>query len=141
MRYRLWRAPTGISVRLSEDTVPVGEGYEFGVLGDHDADAAALMAAVLAEAEAEIGRCHLEPGLVEGTWQLVDQEAAGRVEADLDGGGPVRVVVDGRVLSWGQLGEALASFEGWRFRLLIDDSSVDLRAGTNGTDTAPEGGH
>lgn len=29
--------------------------------------------------------------------------------------------MDGRVLTWEQLGEALESYEGWKFRLVIDD--------------------
>jgi hypothetical protein len=30
-------------------------------------------------------------------------------------------VIDGRTLSWEEFGRTLESFEGWRFRLLIDD--------------------
>lgn len=37
------------------------------------------------------------------------------------------VVVDGRQLGWEEFGHALASFEGWRFRLVIDDPAEDLR--------------
>ena len=51
---------------------------------------------------------------------------AGRLAYDPDGG-PCRVVVDGRRLGWEELGHALASFEGWRFRLVIDDPAEDLR--------------
>jgi hypothetical protein len=37
-------------------------------------------------------------------------------------------VVDGCTLSWYELGEALSSFEGCRFRLTIDDSLADGRS-------------
>jgi hypothetical protein len=52
---------------------------------------------------------------------------AGRLVWDADGE-PHQVVVDGRMLSWRELGQALTSFEGWRFRLVLEDPSVDLRA-------------
>jgi hypothetical protein len=38
------------------------------------------------------------------------------------------VVIDGRTLTWEELGHALESFEGWNFRLLIEESSDDARA-------------
>lgn len=37
------------------------DGFEFAVLGDHEVDVDRLAARVRAEAEAEIGRCYLEP--------------------------------------------------------------------------------
>jgi hypothetical protein len=129
LRYRMFRVPTGIAVRLCEDGVPAGAGYEFEVLGDHDADPAKLMAAARAEGLAEIGRSYLEPE-ASGGWQVVGDQVAGRLVHDPDGG-PHQVVVDGRALSWAQLGEALSAFEGWRFRLLIDDPAEQLRPAEN----------
>ena len=35
LRYRIWRAPTGILAQLLEQN---GDGFAFAVLGDHDAD-------------------------------------------------------------------------------------------------------
>ncbi|MDH6222468.1 hypothetical protein M2283_009819 [Streptomyces pseudovenezuelae] len=51
----------------------------------------------------------------------------GRLIWDADAG-PFHVVVDGRALSWHDLGEALSSFEGFRFRLTIEDSMADARS-------------
>ncbi len=127
LRYRLWRAPTGISVRLVEERRDTDDGFEFTVLGDHDADVDQMAARVRAEAEAEIGRCYLEPDPHGAGWKVANREAAGRLVADLEGG-PMRVVVDGRTLSWDELGEALSSFEGWRFHLIIDDPLTDTRS-------------
>ncbi|MFE7115571.1 hypothetical protein ACFU99_09130 [Streptomyces sp. NPDC057654] len=127
LRYRLWRAPTGISVRLVEECEGADDGFEFAVLGDHDADVDELAVRVRAEAEAEIARCYVEPAPQGAGWRLTGEEIAGRLIADLEGG-PVRVVVDGRTLSWDELGEALASYEGWRFRLAIDASLTDVRS-------------
>ncbi|QCX82226.1 hypothetical protein C9F11_43230 (plasmid) [Streptomyces sp. YIM 121038] len=127
LRYRLWRAPTGISVRLVEECRATDEGFEFGVLGDHDADVNQLLARVRAKAEAEISHCYLEPDPRGTGWRLADEEVAGRLVWNPDGS-PFRVVVDGRTLSWAELGEALSSFEGCRFRLTIDDSLADARS-------------
>ena len=55
-RFRIWRAPTGIEVQLEEMGVPVGEGYRFAVLADHDADVEDLVARAQAVAECEVGR-------------------------------------------------------------------------------------
>lgn len=131
MRYRIFRAPTGISLRLVEDGD--GSGYEFAVLGDDDADINVLAAALHTEAATEIGRCYLERDEHQthggDRWQVADLEVAGRFAHDpRDGGaGPHAVIVDGRFLTWEQLGHALSSFEGWRFRLLIDDPCLDHR--------------
>ncbi|MFG2683880.1 hypothetical protein [Streptomyces sp. NPDC048392] len=40
----------------------------------------------------------------------------------------MRIVVDGRTLPWDELGEALYSFGGWRFHLIIDDPLTDTRS-------------
>jgi len=127
MRFRLWRAPTGISVELRETRSDRREGYEFAVLGAHEADVDALIGQVLAMARTEIGRRYLRRDRALGSWTLGDgDEAAGRLTHDPDGGSH-RVVVDGRELSWDELGHALDSFEGWRFRLTIVDRCEDLR--------------
>jgi hypothetical protein len=128
MRYRVWRAPTGIVVELREEETSGGEGgFEFGVLGDHDADVSMLVAAVRARAEAEMSRCYLEPDPGGVGWTLAGEDVAGRLEWDPDGG-PYRAVIDGRSLSWEEFGLALGSFEGWRFRLVIEDRSADVRS-------------
>ncbi len=44
-------------------------------------------------------------------------------------GAPFDVVIDGRTLTWAQFGEALSAFEGWNFRLLIEDRVVEAEAG------------
>jgi hypothetical protein len=99
----------------------------------HDAQVSDLVAALYAEAVAEIGRCYLEPDeyadWIPGSpgWQVANEEVAGRFEYDPDTGtnGPHGVVIDGRYLTWQEFGAALSSYEGWRFRLLIEDPSSD----------------
>src|SRR5438552_2858112 len=51
LRYRAERVPTGVAVSLEEAGVPPGEGYQFEVLGAHDARVDQLGAEVRARAE------------------------------------------------------------------------------------------
>jgi hypothetical protein len=129
LRFRIWRAPTGVEVELEEVGVPIGEGYRFAVLGPHDANTDELVAAVQSQAKAEVSRQYLEPDPHRSGWIVRDDEVAGQLIYSEDGGtgGPHDVVVDGRTLTWEEFGEALQSYEGWRFRMVIEDRCVDLR--------------
>jgi hypothetical protein len=129
MQPRPWRAPTGIVVELEEIGVPTGEGFRFSILGPHDADVGELLSQLRAHAEAEVSRRYLEPNPHGPGWLLVDHEVAGRLVwgEGREMGEPYDVVVDGRTLSWEELGQALGSYEGWRFRLVIEDRSLDVR--------------
>lgn len=44
---------------------------------------------------------------------------------------PYDVVVDGRTLSWEELGKALEQCEGWCFRLVIEDPVHEARTDAN----------
>jgi hypothetical protein len=59
--------------------------------------------------------------VVEG--RFVWNDAGGQV------GTPYDVVVDGKRLSWEELGRALGLYEGWRFRIELSGRVDDLRAG------------
>ena len=129
MQPRPWRAPTGIVVELEETGVPTGEGFQFSILGPHDAELGELLAQLRSHAEAEVSRRYLEPKPHGPGWLLAGDEVAGRLVwgEGREEGGPFDVVVDGRTLSWEQLGHALEPYEGWRFRLVIEDRSLDVR--------------
>jgi hypothetical protein len=126
LTFRIGRAPTGIEVELEESGVPIGEGYHFAVLGAHDASLEELVTSVREQAGAEISRQYLEPNPHRPGRIIRDDEVAGRFiwsEAN-ETGGPYNVVVDGCTLTWEELGEALEPFEGWRFRLVIEDRTL-----------------
>ena len=129
MQVRPWRAPTGIVVELEETGVPVGEGFRFSILGPHDAEVGELLRQLRAHAEAEVDRHYLDPNPHRRGWVLAGDEVAGRLVwgEGRDVGEPYDVVIDGRTLSWEELGRALEPFEGWRFRLVIEDRSLDVR--------------
>jgi hypothetical protein len=136
LKFRILRPPTGIEVELEEAGVPIGEGYHFAVLGTHDADIEELVTSVRSQAEAEISRQYLEPHPHRSGWIISDDEVAGMFICSQDTGtdGPYDVVVDGRTLTWEEFGKALASYEGRRFRLVIEDRCVDLRADADVTE-------
>ena len=129
MQPRPWRAPTGIVVELEEMGAPVGEGFQFSILGPHDAEVGHLLAQLRTHAEVEVARRYLEPNPHRGGWLLAGDEVAGRLawSEGREVGEPYDVVIDGRTLSWEDLGRALEPFEGWRFRLVIEDRSLDVR--------------
>lgn len=130
LRFKIWRAPTGIEAQLEEVGVPVGEGYRFAVLGDHDASVDDLVARVRSTAEAEVGRLYLEPARHREGWALRDDEVVGQLvwNDQVGDGKPYSVIVDSRTLSWQEFGTALESYDGWKFRLIIDDSIEDVRS-------------
>ena len=130
-RYRVWRAGVGIEVQLDETGVAMGEGYRFAVLGDNDADVDMLVAEVRSTAEAEIGRQYLERASDRHPWMVgEDGEVAGRLLGydHRDPDSPYQVVVDGRTISWDDLATALGPYEGWGFRLVIEDRVRDVRS-------------
>ena len=127
LEYRVWRAPTGIEVELEEGGF--AEGYHFAVLGAHDADVGELVALVTRRAEQEIARRYLEPNPHRAGWIITGDEAAGRLVCGEERGlgDPYDVVVDGHTLTWEELGRALEPYEGWRFRLVLEDRCEDVR--------------
>lgn len=130
-RFRVWRAITGVEVELLEQGAENSDGgHRFAVLGSHDADVTALVDAVVARATATLAAGpRLEPKPHGSGWQVAGDVVEGRFEwgpgrADDD---PCDVVIDGRRLTWDEFGRTLGSFEGWRFRLVIEDRCDDLR--------------
>ncbi|MFP4233700.1 MAG: hypothetical protein ACLFUG_02085 [Nitriliruptoraceae bacterium] len=146
LRYRLTWAPSGaVCAEVEEANQPIGEGFRFQVIGQHDADPRLVLARLRRLAQHEVGRAYLEPDeAVEGGggrgWALAGSEVAGRIAGTGDGAVPEpTLVVDGRELTWTELGGLLASFEGWMFRLLLSDSCDDLDVGAAADRGAGEG--
>ena len=121
MRIRLHRAPTGVVAEAVESGCEPGDGYQVRVIGAHDVDVAMLVEQLRLQVRDEIATTYLVPHPARSGWQVREQEVAGRLVWAGDDDAPYAVVVDGRTITWEELGHALDSFEGWRFRLLIDD--------------------
>jgi hypothetical protein len=129
MQIRLYRAATGVAAEAVELGCDPGQGYQVRVLGGHDVDVAMLIAQLRLQVRDEIGAWYLELNPARRGWLLRDREVAGRLIFAGDGG-PYAVVIDGRMLSWEELGRTLESFEGCRFRLLFDDIDDVVRPQT-----------
>ena len=122
-----------VEVKLEETGVEPGEGYDFAVLGDHGAHVASLLRQVRAMAEREVARQYLEPATHGAGWRVTDgDEVVSRFIWSDEGaaGAPFDVVIDGRTLTWEQFGEALSAYEGWNFRLLIEDRVAEAETET-----------
>ncbi len=103
----------------------------FAVLGDHDADVETLVDKVRSLAETEIARRYLEPASHRAGWVVGEHdEVAGRLvwNDKGDNGKPYNVVVDGRTTELGGARTALEPYQGWGFRLVIEDRVHDARS-------------
>lgn len=119
MSYRLFRSPAGVSATAEEeDPVDGGDGYEFRIFGSHDCSPTRLLSALRVKVRQEIGRLYLAPHPGGQGWHLRDDKIAGRLVWN-DQEEPYNVVIDGRTLSWEELGRALELYEGSEFRLQI----------------------
>lgn len=142
--YRIMRMPGGITAMAEENGDDLDAGYRVELTIDHDGDQAALPDHLRAAAHSAIGRLYLEPDEWHG-WGLAEDEVAGRLVEDGSGDGPPGVVVDGRLLSWEDLGRLLSPYAGWSFQLRLgvqpalhpDDAAAAARpAGSSDLDRA-----
>jgi hypothetical protein len=60
LRFRLRRAPAGMVAEAEEVGAAPDEGYQFAVLGPHDADVDRLVAALRGQVRTGIGRLYLD---------------------------------------------------------------------------------
>lgn len=93
------------------------DGYRFRVIGDPEGDQMALLAILVAKMRRALARRHIVD--TQHGPQVADAAVVrGTVESDLgkDDGQP-SVVIDGRQLSWSDLGRMVRAYEGWQFRL------------------------
>jgi hypothetical protein len=113
---------TGHAMRAEE--VPRRErgGYRFAVLGDFEADAWELFQRLYQKMRRELAVRHIEQ--TEHGWQLIDGDRlTGRIEwdDDADGVAPL-LVVDGKALTWQEVGRILMSREGFTLHAEVTDS-------------------
>lgn len=131
LRFRLWRAPTGVEMELEDASLEPRHGFHLAVLGPHDADIAELEAHLRRMAKEELGRRYLAPNKHRAGWVLAEEhdELRGRLvwHEGNEVGTPYDVVVDGMTLSWEDFGKVLEAYEGWRFVLSLDDPCDDVR--------------
>ena len=118
-------------MELEDASLEPRQGFHLAVLGPHDADIADLEARLRLMAKEELERGYLVPNKHRAGLVLAEahDELRGRLvwHDGCEVGAPYDVVVDGRTLSWEELGQALEAYESWRFTLRLEDPADDVR--------------
>ena len=135
-----------MSAEAEETDLPPGEGFRFVVYGERVAEPKEVLGRLRRVVRREVARAYLEPAEggvgVGGTrWSIAGAEVAGRMDwsghdADLS----PSVVVDGRRLTWEELGRLVASFQGWGFSMRFGDSSDGFDGGVDDAVEEGDGG-
>jgi hypothetical protein len=120
--------PTGREMIAVETPYPEQGGYEFKILGDFEADAWNLFEQLYERMRREMAVRHVE--LCDHGWQLAPGD---RLVARIDSepgsyGNQPRLVIDGKVFTWDEVGHMLMSFEGFTLRAQVE-SSIEVVGG------------
>jgi hypothetical protein len=113
--------------RIALDTFELrGElraGYRFQLIGEANDDVFVLLGRLVEKVRRALSVRHIDFH----ERQIIDSTVRGRIEWDESQAGHLPlVVVDGKEVSWNELGRMLMSMEGWQFRLDIADPSEEL---------------
>jgi len=101
-------------------------GYQFQIIGEPEDDLLVLLGRLIEKIRRALSLKHITDAS-QGP-QIADHRVVrGRIEWDdaSDGRAP-RLIVDGREVTWNDLGRMLMSFEGWQFRLHLLDKSDEV---------------
>jgi hypothetical protein len=114
-------APTGHVMETLEVPPREGGGYRFAILGDCEARAWDLFQQLCQKMRAELAVRHIDWS--ESGWQILGRRLTGRIEWDPDTKGATPLlVVDGRALSWEEVGRMLMTFEGFTLDARVEDT-------------------
>jgi hypothetical protein len=58
-------------------------------------------------------------------YSLPKDKLVGRIEWDEDGGGMPKVIIDGKIYNWHQVGKMLMGYEGWNVVMKVHEMSED----------------
>jgi len=124
----------GAMVTLNAFELKDGEpaGYQFELIGEPDEDRYAQLGRMVQRIRSTLATKYLEDG-AHGL-QIADMEVKGHIEADMSdeadlfGARVPMLVIDGREVSWAELGQMLMTFEGFQFKLQIVDRSDDVQS-------------
>ena len=98
-------------------------GYRFQLIGEADGDVLMLLGRLVEKIRRALSVRHIDFR----ERRIIDSTVRGRIEWDDSQAGHLPlVVVDGKEVSWDDLGKMLMSMEGWQFRLEIADPSEEL---------------
>jgi hypothetical protein len=97
------------------------KGYEFCVIADAEQDLFITFKALFERIRRELGRKHIEP---EGNGYRItrDDVVRGQITDDPNSLGQLsRLIIDGKAISWEELGRMVAPYAGFGFKLEIFD--------------------
>jgi hypothetical protein len=123
-RTRLFGPGVAIDAFELRDGNPAG--YEFQVIGEPDDDPLELLGKLIGKMRRALALTHLED--TDHGPQVNDRLILrGTVDSDPDEDHRVpMVIIDGREISWDELGRMVAAFEGWQFKLEFRDRSEEV---------------
>ena len=98
-------------------------GYRFQLIGEADDDVFVLLGRLVEKVRRALSVRHIDFH----EHRIIDSTVRGHIEWDETQAGRLPlVVIDGKEVSWEDLGQMLMSMEGWQFRLDIADPSEEL---------------
>ena len=123
-RTRLFGPGMAIDALELRDGCPAG--YRFQVIGEPQDDALALLGRLIGKMRRALALSHLDDS--EHGPHVNDRLILrGTVDSDPDEEHRVpMVVIDGREISWDELGRMVATLEGWQFKLEFRDLSEEI---------------
>lgn len=100
-------------------------GYQFQIVDDSDVELISLLGRLIERMRRSLSVKDLLQS--DQRLEIADKTVRGRIEwnESKDERMPV-LVIDGRDVSWEELGRMLMTFEGWQFRMEIRDRSEDV---------------
>jgi hypothetical protein len=102
------------------------KGHEFSISGGAEDDLFALFAKLVARIRRELQRKHIERGDLTRYQITGGDTLRGRITWDDDTNGEVPcLVIDGKELSWHEVGRMLMTYEGFHFKLEIFEGSEE----------------
>jgi len=119
--------PHIFSDQLSLEALETGpaEGYEFSVIAEAEQDLFVTFQTLFERIRRELGRRHIEP---EGSGYRITQEdvVRGQITDDPDSVEQMPLlIIDGKSITWEELGRMVAPNAGFRFKLEIFDHSEE----------------
>jgi len=122
--------PTGIGYEATEFTGDNTPGFKVNVLDDLYCDQQALFHKLEAKIKKTISKRYLKTTRgYDGNKQtnIRGNELVGRFEYDKNNDEVHKVVIDGQVFSWEELGRMLNAYEGFQFKLKIYDMTDEIK--------------
>lgn len=121
--------------RIEIDSFEIKEGhkggYEFSLIGNIEDDIFKLFGNLFERMRRALGRKHVEWNNTTNYWQIFEEDVIrARISSDLENdenyGHPPLIVIDGKEITWQDLGRMLKAYEGFNFKLQIFDRSDDI---------------